>query len=202
MIVIAVSMPSEGFAQRYRLNPLSQILIEGTSSVNSFTCFANNLSLKQEGVQAKQEADLSSKTLKVSIPVSSLDCQNGRMNKDLANALKSDKYPEIHFSIQEVVVQIAAKKSKDPFELHVLGSLELAGQKRDISFPVSGVLDKEGHSSVVGSVDLLMTTFDIEPPVALFGLIKARDAITIRFSLLADSVEEKAVPERITRKGF
>jgi hypothetical protein len=37
-----------------------------------------------------------------------------------------------------------------------------------------------------GSLQVRMTDFGVEPPTALFGLVKAHDDILIRFHLMAD----------------
>ncbi len=57
---------------------------------------------------------------------------------------------------------------------------------RVVNLEVEGDLDESLRLHGWGSLDLKMTDFDVEPPTALFGLVKARNEITIRFHLIAE----------------
>jgi len=186
--VLAISSSAPVSAQLYELSPLSQLQIEGTSSINAFTCFAEELRIKEGGTIGLRGADVQKNYVTIIVPIRSLDCQNRKMNRDLLKALKSDTYPEISFYVINIEVATDSQDSRQARELWVTGNLELAGKSREISFLVSGYLDEKSRLRGEGHVDLLMTAFDVKPPTALFGLIKARDEITIRFNLVAEKV--------------
>ncbi|NQV74277.1 YceI family protein [bacterium] len=178
-------------AQNYEISPLSQLQIEGTSSVNSFTCFASEIDGGGTFNRASKGADVAHKTIAMTIPVGTLDCQNRRMNSDLSEALKSDQFPLILFKLTSVKT-LGQKRATDIeqegpiFLIEATGVLTLAGASRTIVFKLEGLTDSDQRMIGKGSLALKMTDFGVTPPTALFGLVKAKDDITIRFNLIAE----------------
>jgi polyisoprenoid-binding protein YceI len=178
-------------AQNYEISSSSQLQIEGTSSVNSFTCIASKMEGGGTFNRSSKGADVVHKTIQMTVPVGNLDCQNRRMNSDLSNALKSDQFPLIRFKLTSVKTLgqkgPAASKEEGPIYLvEATGVLTLAGESRTIVINLEGLTDSDQRMIGKGSLALKMTDFGVEPPTALFGLVKAKDDITIRFNLIAE----------------
>jgi hypothetical protein len=56
---------------------------------------------------------------------------------------------------------------------------------------VQGQQRADGTYQATGSLPLLMSDFGIDPPTAMFGLIKVHDQITVRFKLIATPQERQ-----------
>lgn len=170
---------------RLRLAEESQLWIEGSSSVNTFTCDAGTIDgtgfLETEASPDSREA-----VAELTVPVQQFDCGKSRMNQDLYDALKAKTYPQIRFRLSKA--ELAAPTTDTgayPLPLRVTGRLTIAGEERPVTLAVQGHQQPNGTYQATGSLPLLMSDFGVDPPTALLGLIKAHDAITVHFNLIA-----------------
>lgn len=181
-----------------RLEPGSAIMIDGTSTVNSFTCRAGDVDGRAtlpSAASSAQDADVV-----IVVPVRSFDCGKRRMNSDMQEALKADEHPSIRFELDRADVAEAVNSSSE-HRLIVQGRLFIAGTERPISLPVTGRAESEGRMTVEGEVALLMSDFGIDPPSALLGMVQAHDRIVVRFDLDARLIGEKRVVQNITSRS-
>lgn len=123
------------------------------------------------------------------IPVKSFDCRHSRMNRDMYEALKSDKYDYIMFEFEDArrleddgsVSESLFEDGYQPFRIH--GVLNVAGVDRDVSLLVQGRTEGEARYHIKGQKEISMKDFEIDPPTALRGLIRAHDDLTVFFDL-------------------
>ncbi|TVQ75343.1 MAG: YceI family protein [Balneolaceae bacterium] len=123
------------------------------------------------------------------IPVESFDCRHSRMNRDMYEALKSEKYDYITFEFEDArrlendgsVPESLFDEGYQPFRIH--GVLNVAGVDRDVSLLVQGRTDGDARYHIKGQKEISMKDFDIDPPTALRGLIRAHDDLTVFFDL-------------------
>ena len=157
----------------------SAIEIDGTSTVNSFTCKSDALDgwgrLAGYGDAVQTE-------VRLIVPVRSFDCGKRRMNQDMFQAMQGAQHPAIEFELVQVTNLGATATGQ---RLRVEGILRLAGVRRPISFVAEGHQTSAGRMHVRGELPLLMSDFGIDPPSALMGLVQAHDRIEIRFNLMA-----------------
>ncbi|HLX12798.1 MAG TPA: YceI family protein [Bacteroidota bacterium] len=185
---------------RYVLAPESAIRIDGSSTVNQFSCIA----LKVEGFGA--QGGISSAGVRygaraqVSVLVSRLDCGNGRMNRDMYEAMKADSFPQIRYELISAEL-IAPPDSINPFwELQTTGNLSIAGVTRSVDAIATARGIDSGAFRVEGSIHLSMRDYNIDPPSAFFGLIKARDSIVVHFDLFAGPAERDSAENALDGK--
>ena len=123
------------------------------------------------------------------IPVKSFDCRHSRMNRDMYEALKSDKYDYITFEFENAE-RLPADDVRDdsmleegyvPFQIE--GVLNVAGVDRLVDLVVWGRTQDEGRYHIKGHKKISMQDYEIEPPTALRGLIRAHDDLTVFFDL-------------------
>ncbi len=156
----------------------SKLSILGTSNVTDFECFYENdfqidtlshfLSIEKEIVR------ISGDTLKLTID--NFDCGKRGINRDFRKSLQSDEYPTIDISL------INFKPSNELLEeVNVL--ISLAGTEKRYVLEFTSIYQDDGIIKIEGERTLSMTDFNIDPPKALFGLIKVRDELTITFTL-------------------
>lgn len=159
----------------------SELWIEGTSSVNSFTCIAGRVS--GEGSFVENRAGRIAEAV-VSVPVEAFDCGKSRMNRDFTEALRADSHPWIEFRLEKV--ELSSRDAESGADnVRVTGRLLIAGSEQTVAIDVLGQLGTDSTYRATGSLPLLMSDFGIQPPTALFGLIRAHDPITVHFDLLA-----------------
>ncbi|MGM0739503.1 MAG: YceI family protein [Bacteroidota bacterium] len=127
--------------------------------------------------------------VKLEIPIKSFDCGRSRMNRDMYEALKSDTYEYITFEFEDA--ETIEKDGSVPDRLfdngyqpyRIEGVLNVAGVYRNVTLLVRGRNESQGHYHIEGQKEISMQDFDIEPPTALRGLIRAHDDLTVFFDL-------------------
>jgi polyisoprenoid-binding protein YceI len=166
---------------RLDLTDESRLWIEGSSSVNTFTCVAGEV---DGGGLFREVPDSALVEAELRVPVRRFDCGKDRMNKDMYAALKAKDYPEIHFRLEDVDLEEPAAGA-GTYSLQVTGQLTIAGTERTFELPVEALQSADGTYRAAGRLPLLMSDFGIDPPTALLGLIKAHNEITVCFDLVA-----------------
>ena len=180
----------------------ARIWLEGTTNINRFSCQTYDADGMGGHNEALEMADsilnvsYSPKTKNVNnslqgwlkVGVSSLDCGNKHMNKDVYHSLKSDSFPNIFFTLETATLIKPGLTQKDPFKVETTGELTIAGQTREIKVVARGYRLKKGCFRVQGSKPILMSDYNINPPSPFFGIVKTKDQITVHFDLIATPV--------------
>jgi hypothetical protein len=144
------------------------VWIEGRSNVASWSCRAT-----------KFDAWVDSTHVGVRVAVRDLKCGNRKMDQDLYAALKASD-PK---SPSWIVAQFAAHSGESE------GRVEVAGIERVVTARIATELTAEGILRASGALPLLMTDFGVKPPVGLFGLIRSKNEITVKFELVMRASE-------------
>ena len=168
--------------KRATMAPESRLWIEGSSTVSKFTCEAGTIAGEASLNGSRTDAS-------VVIPVEAFDCGKSRMNRDFYAALKSEEHPRIVFELVDARLSAAAD---EVYDVSVTGMLTIAGVTRSVSLSAEGRGHGGGDSyRVMGRLPLSMTDFDVEPPTALAGLIRAHERIVVGFDLIAEIEESQ-----------
>lgn len=177
-----------------RLESGSVIAIDGTSTVNSFTCRASDV----EGRASLPSAAGSTKEVDVVIvvPVTGFDCGKRRMNADMQKAMRADEFPAIRFELDRA--ELLGSRGENEHRLAVHGYLFIAGEQRPVSMAVVGRPGSDGRMHLVGRASMLMSDFGIDPPSALLGMVQAHDQIVVRFDLEARLVGQKRLAQNVS----
>lgn len=123
----------------------------------------------------------------LSIPIETLRCGGGRpMENDLRRALKADQYPAIEFRFREVSGGITHDIDGRGYHAVISGQLSLAGMTREIDLTVSAQRMSATLFRLRAAIPLRMTDFGVDPPRALFGMIRAGDDLTVTFDLFLE----------------
>ena len=142
----------------------SKVTVLGTSTLHDWEMDAEQVSgnLILDGDQIQ--------SLNFNCNVEGIKSGKSKMDKLAYEALNFKDSPSITFDLTSVEGDV------------LNGNLEIAGK----TVPVSIKLEKSienGTVKLTGSYDLLMTTFGMTPPTAVFGTIKTGDDITVKFDL-------------------
>ncbi len=125
--------------------------------------------------------------VRLCIPARSLQGHNRRMRKDLLEAIQARDYPRIVYEFDQLDEPpvLVALEPEPVIELVVQGRLTLAGETNTIHHTVRIRFYSTDHVQLTGRMSLDMADFNIDPPRALFGLIRVHPAFETRYSFPA-----------------
>lgn len=161
-----------------------EMVIDGTSNIRDWDADVKtiNTTFVMNEFDASNLSSLTAEhfeTLELSMPVEDIESGSGKLTSNMHKYLKEKDYPTISFNltgIDSVTVNgnqatIAAK-----------GIVNAAGEDHETTMTVDATFEN-GRVTFSGTQPLKMTDFNIDPPTALFGTIRARDEIDLIYSL-------------------
>lgn len=168
----------------------SRFWIQGSTTVNSFTCHVE--AVRGDGVVPRVSTSAVPVSLRESaslaVPVQKFDCGNERMSSDLRETLDAQDHPAITFRLDKVEsIEPPAETATEWYRLQVLGALSIAGTERLVRISAWGRAVNDDVYRVTGCKDLKMTYFGIDPPTKFMSLVKVRDQIEVHFDLLVET---------------
>lgn len=184
-------------------HPESRIFLNGTTNIGAWRCQSTKLGVNFRAEMEASElagalarldartgapplprfsewAHATPPTLRLSLPVNGLDCGNAAMEHDLRKVMKAKQFPNISFDL----IEIDSIKVEQPglYKLSIIGALRLAGAEQVVQIEMQ--VKREGDRfRFTAELPMKMTRFGLQPPTALFGMIKARDELLIRFDV-------------------
>ncbi len=187
---LALIAAAGSFAQaqsvRLAVRPDSKLWLEGGSNLHGWECQSSTLNATIDVAEAfKTSADFPKSLQKVDVklPVSSLKCGHGGMEKNMYKALKADADPTISY----ILGTFEAVPSGDSYTIHTVGQLTVAGEQKTVKMDVTAERLADGSIKAVGSVPILMTDFGIQPPTAMFGALRTNNQVTVKFQLMVNA---------------
>lgn len=192
-----------------------EVRLSGSSTLNDWSCLGNRIEIvsrfgMDEGdfrraVDATWSGDLPTPLafheigemdgppLKVRIPIDSLQCSRSRMQRDLREAVRYEEHPKISYELEMIRGVDHIEEGGEAVKLAVTGQLTVAGVSRKVEHEVQVTRLEGGAFRAEGRLDLKMTWFDMTPPTALLGLLRAHDAFSVAFNLEARALENRGV---------
>lgn len=180
-------------AVRLRLEPGSEVTVEGTSTMHAYHCKTDKI-MAYVDVDPGYTKDLTKiakpiVSVKVNIVVNTLKCGNGTMDKNLYSTLNADKNPLITYTLSGYDILNGLSSS---FAANTKGTLKISGTEKLIDMKVNASRLSEGKVTAEGEQTLLMTDFGIKPPSFMLGTLKVGNEVKVKFNL-------KAGPEMIAQ---
>jgi polyisoprenoid-binding protein YceI len=180
-------------AVRLRLEPGSEVTVEGTSTMHDFHCKTNKI-MAYVDVDPGYTKDLTKiakpiVSVKVNILVNTLKCGNGTMDKNLYSTLNAEKTPMITYTLSGYDILNGLSAS---FAANTKGSLKISGTEKLVDMKINASRLSEGKVTAEGEETLLMTDFGIKPPAFMLGTLKVGNEVKVKFNL-------KAGPEMIAQ---
>lgn len=167
----------------YSVLDKSTMQIEGTSTLHDWTADVEKINSEINFDVASLEGETKSspvKSLSLTIPVESIESGKGKMNRKMYDALKEKDNPNILFELNNAELA-EADSAMTEMELNVTGDLTIAGTSKEVSFPVSGEKQSDGSFKFTGEYEMNMEDYEVDPPSAMLGTIKAGEMVTISF---------------------
>jgi len=188
MAVATTASAQSASAIRLRLDPASEVTIEGTSSLHAFHCKTNKM-LAYVDVDPGYTKDLTKiarpiASVKINIVIRSLSCGNGQMDKNMYSTLDADKNPIIKYTMSGYDI-LDGSASPTAFTAKTTGTLIISGKEKTIAMKINAERLADGKATAQGEQVILMTDFGIEPPSFMFGRLKVGNEVTVKFKLKA-----------------
>ena len=171
-------------AIRLRLEPGSELSIDGTSNVHGFHCKTNKINAYID-VDPAYTKDLTKvarpiASVKVNIAVKSLSCGNRKMDEIMYKTLKADENQLIKYTLSGYDI---LDGSATAFAAKTTGTLTILGKDKVVAMKIDAARLNEGKATAQGGETLLMTDFGIKPPSFMFGTLKVGNEIKVKFDL-------------------
>lgn len=166
--------PSAIFAQTFTVaNAESEMIIYGTSNVHDWEVDAEEFN-GTASIMLEEDSLLSIDELEFIVLVEGIKSGKGGMDKKMYGALNPKKYSTITFVLSDITDMTDST-------LIANGDLTISGVTNAIQMQVSYEVLPDGSVSFKGSQPITMTDYDVDPPKAMFGTIKAGDDVTVTF---------------------
>lgn len=186
LLIALFTISGNVFAQSnsYEILDKSTMQIEGTSTLHDWTAdveeFSSYINFDARALEGDSISNPVS-SLSLTIPVESIESGKGGMNRKMYGALESDDYPNIMFQMKNIELTNAGSSSS--MTLNVEGNLTVAGTSNTISLPVTGEQQDDGSYKFTGEYEINMNDYEVDPPSAMLGTIKAGELVTIVFEM-------------------
>jgi polyisoprenoid-binding protein YceI len=189
LIAAATTAAAQGAnAIRLRLDPASELTIEGTSSMHDWQCKTDKINAYVD-VDPGYTKDLTKlarpiTAVQVNVVVKTLSCGNSQMDRNMYSTLKADENQLIKYTLSGYEL-LEGSVSPTSFAAKANGSLSIAGKTKSIEMKISAERQADGKAVAQGQQTLLLTDFGIKPPSFMFGTLKVGDEVRVKFTLKA-----------------
>lgn len=161
---------------------VSRIVIEGKSNVHAWTCATSSFEATATAPDLPAgESGSKLSALSLSIPVKSIDCGHGDMNRNLQKAMHADQHQVITFHMNSY----EAVKKGDSYDAVMHGTLTINGVDKPVDVRASVTPNASGGAEVVGSTPLKTTDYSVQPVKVMLGTLRTSPDVTITFRLTA-----------------
>lgn len=214
-MLLVASVVHAAEATRLTAGAASAVVLEGSSNVTDWRCRGTSIDARmvvatspahindvidriEDGnigvwMSEPSRGSFPAPEFRLSLPVTSFRCGNRVMESDMRRALKAETHRAVQFSFRELRGGIQHDLDSGLYHAAIVGDLTLAGVTRTIDLKVSAQRLSRTSFRIRAVLPLRMTDFDVTPPTALFGAIRARDRLTVHFDLV---LEIAAAPRR------
>jgi polyisoprenoid-binding protein YceI len=148
--------------------------VSGNSTVRGWTCTVKgNAQITPGSGAAARGFDGGVQSATLTVPVQDFVCPEAEMRDHLLEAMRATEFPQITFRLD----------GYEPNGQGALanGSLTILDRTQPVSIPLA-LAPSGGGVQVTGTLPLDMTTYGVEPPVVMLGLLRVRPQIRIEFT--------------------
>lgn len=192
LFLMASTLFHTSFAKkRFVLEEGSRLYLEGSSNVNKFTCDCEDRFGAQTMETERKHGYVKFRNVDLLLKTKKFDCKNRKIDTDLQKALSADKYPNIKVSLVETKQNEKCLNGDCVgwFDVQAKANITITHVTKEVTIPAKAKKLGSNRLQLIGQKDLYMSSFGVEPPEAMFGMIKVNDLITFHFDLII-SVDE------------
>jgi polyisoprenoid-binding protein YceI len=108
-----------------------------------------------------------------------LESGKSDINKKTYDALKAEQHPKIKYTLTNVR---NLKRENGQWIVIADGKLKIAGTEKTVT--LTATVSRDNGYRFTGKTSIKMTTYNIDPPTAMWGTIKAYDPVTVHYNVL------------------
>lgn len=162
-----------------------QIKIDGDSNVRSWDADVKqvNARLVLQGIENLSLDNLTAesfKEMRITMPVESIDSGSRGLTNNIKKYLKGDDHPNITFTLNRVT---SVDRQNGTAIITAEGVINAAGKNQNVTMQVNATMNADGSINFRGEQPLLMTSFNIDPPTAVMGTVRARDELSVIYNI-------------------
>lgn len=162
--------------------PGSSLTVNGSTNINTFQCVIVNY-LQPDTmtcVRQAQKGQVLPMNGKLNLDVLAFDCRNKMMTNDLRKTLRAKEHP--HLTIRFVSIN-SFPDLKNPSKITGVVDIGLAGVTKRFEISYLFTTENPQQLRLKGSRVVNFSDFNLTPPSKLGGIIKAKDQLSVEFSL-------------------
>lgn len=157
----------------------SRMWVAGTSTIHDWECPINDFTAQIRASEDGQTVSSIGRVV-VTAKVEAIECEKGKMNSKLQDALESDDHPQVTFEAESA--EITSEEAGSTAT--AVGTLTMAGETRDLTVEATISRTDDGRILLTGRAPILLSNFGIDPPTALLGTLKTGDEVFVRFEVV------------------
>ncbi len=168
-----------------QLTQQSNLEIFGKTNINSFKCELNqDLEVDTLDIPAVRESDIIAlNNAVVNVQTKNFDCGQKKITADFKKTLKADEHPVITLDYQQVRMIENTDESDQTTRIICDVSITIAGITKTYPIEFTSVALNGDVLSFQGEQMINIKEFNLNPPNAMFGLIKVNDEVNVDFYL-------------------
>jgi polyisoprenoid-binding protein YceI len=148
--------------------------VSGNSTVRGWTCTVKGTAQVTTGSGAAARGfDRGVQAATITVPVQAFVCPEDEMRQHLLEAMRATEFPQLTFRLDSY--------QPSPQGVVADGSLTILDRTQPVSVPLT-LTPGAGGVQIQGGLPLDMTTYGVEPPVVMMGLLRVRPQIRIEFT--------------------
>lgn len=171
LVLAALLVPDAALAQPGSVD----FTISGTSTIRGWTCNAKGTVVTTPGTVGAVAAPgfpSGVQRATVTVPHKAFTCPNPEMLEHLNQAMQSDKFSEIVFTLEKYEAMGSQWQAS--------GQMKILASTQSVTVPLT-LTPAAGGVEVAGSTRLDMTTYGVTPPTVMLGMLKVGPQIRIEF---------------------
>jgi polyisoprenoid-binding protein YceI len=177
---ISIASPAQHDTARAETRQNGRVWIEGSSNVHDWSCRAQAFDASVELDPAASRDDKAAiRKVSVRLNARDLKCGNRKMEHDLYATLRATDPANPSYIVAQFQPVPGATNTTQ-------GNVAVVGVERVVTIQINLEHLPDGTIRASGAIPLLMTDFGITPPTGLFGLIRSRNEITVKFDLTVE----------------
>ena len=168
------------FSQSRYTSSLVDLTVSGTSTLHDWTMKNAKADCSADITVGSTGQITGVDNLQFSTPVRSLKSEHSGMDNNAYKALKTDKNPDISFTVTSVTIASAQAGGST---VTCKGKLAIAGTSREAEVVALCKLSADNTIDVSGTEKISMKDFSIAPPTFMMGTIKTGNDVVLTFHL-------------------
>lgn len=162
-----------------------QMKIDGTSNVRDWDADVTEMqaTLVLQNVEELTLETLSPESfssMQITIPVEGIESGSRGLTNNIHKYLKGKDHPTITFTLNNVTDIV---RTNGTALITAEGVVNAAGKDNPVTMTVTASVNPDGSINFRGEQPLLMTSFDIDPPTAIMGTVRARDEFLVIYDV-------------------